>query len=129
MPEEAEPIVVNTGPLIALGSCGHIELLRCFHSRVIVPEAVVAELWRGERAGGHITRSLLCPGWMEIAGPRQPTPPLLRAYLDDGEAAVITLALESGVQHVLIDERRGRLAARIMGLTVSGKRRPKPDRA
>ena len=71
MPDEAEPIVVNTGPLIALGSCGHIELLRRFHSRVIVPEAVMTELWRGERAGGHITRSLLCPEWMEIAGPRR----------------------------------------------------------
>jgi hypothetical protein len=47
MQDEAEPIVVNTGPLIALGSCGQIELLRCFHSRVIVPEAVVTELCRG----------------------------------------------------------------------------------
>jgi predicted nucleic acid-binding protein len=120
MPDEAEPIVINTGPLIALASCGHAELLRCFHTRVVIPEAVMTELWRGDQALGHISRSLLCPEWMEISIPTQPTPPLLRAYLDEGEAAVITLALELGVQQVLIDERRGRLAARVMGLTVSG---------
>ncbi|MBI2922238.1 MAG: DUF3368 domain-containing protein [Planctomycetes bacterium] len=40
--------------------------------------------------------------------------------MDPGEASVIELATELGIGLVLIDERRGRLAARRAGLRVGG---------
>jgi len=41
-------------------------------------------------------------------------------YLDRGEAAVIGLAVEQQVRRVAIDERRGRMVARTLGLSVTG---------
>lgn len=120
MPEASEPIVVNTGPLIALGTCGQIGLLRLLHPRVVVPEAVVTELERGYVDEASMSVGVLRPEWIEIQSPAHPPSPLLLAYLDEGEAAVISLALELGFLWVLIDERRGRLVARTIGLRVSG---------
>ena len=40
--------------------------------------------------------------------------------MDDGEASVIALAIELGCRLVVIDERRGRQVARLMGLEVTG---------
>jgi predicted nucleic acid-binding protein len=45
---------------------------------------------------------------------------LVVAALDQGEAEVITLAIELGVRHVLIDETAGRRVAQLLGLDVSG---------
>ncbi len=120
MQGEADPVVVNTGPLIALATCGQVDLLRCLHWRVVVPNAVIAELGRGRQVSSRIAASAACPAWVEVVEPQQPISPFLRACLDEGEAAVITLALELGIRRVLIDEQRGRLAARTVGLTVSG---------
>ena len=47
-------------------------------------------------------------------------PPVVAAHLDPGEAAVLGLALERKVQLVAIDEKRGRLVARSLGLRVTG---------
>ncbi len=120
MAEASEPVVVNTGPLIALGSCGQVGLLRLLHQRVVVPEAVVIELERGDPDSTSMSVEVLRPDWIEVQPLANPPSPLLLAYLDEGEAAVISLALELGFQRVLIDERRGRLVARAMGLNVAG---------
>ena len=45
---------------------------------------------------------------------------ILVTHLDIGEASAIALALEAHVRLVAIDERRGRLIARDVGLTVTG---------
>ena len=45
---------------------------------------------------------------------------MLVSHLDHGEASAIALAIEAGVPIVAIDERRGRLVAREMGLAVTG---------
>jgi predicted nucleic acid-binding protein len=118
MPAEGSTVVVNTWPLIALAACGQIDLLRSLHSRVIVPVPVVAELERGRLAAGAMTVDL--PKWIEVVSPQAAPSPFLRAILDDGEASVISLATEVNCQLVLIDERRGRMVARLAGLEVAG---------
>ena len=45
---------------------------------------------------------------------------LLQNTLDSGEAAVIQLALNQGIQTVCIDESVGRLIARLSGLSLTG---------
>lgn len=118
MPAESSTAVVNTGPLIALAACDQINLLHSLHSRVIVPVPVVAELERGRLVAGAVTIDL--PKWIEVSSPQAAPSPLLRAILDDGEASVISLAAEIGCQIVLIDERKGRMVARLVGLEVAG---------
>jgi predicted nucleic acid-binding protein len=40
-------IVCNTGPLIALGLLGHLDLLKSLFSEVLIPEAVQREIYQG----------------------------------------------------------------------------------
>ncbi len=120
MPATSEPIVVNTSPLLALSACRQIELLRALHSRVVVPQAVITELERGQAGVDPLAMNIERPTWLEVVALRHPPSPLLKAYLDEGEAAVIALALEIGITRVVIDERRGRAVARTMGLAVVG---------
>lgn len=117
MPAVSEAIAVNTGPLIALAACDAIDLLRQLHRQVLVPTAVVEEFGRGGSRAGVSTK---LPAWFDVRALSAPMPPLLVAHLDEGEASAIALALEARVQLVAVDERRGRLVAREMGLTVTG---------
>jgi len=120
MPAADEPIVVNTGPVIALEACGQLSLLGALHSRVIMPAEVAFELTREASRGSSGSRWPSSSEWIEVLPTTALPPPLLAAHLDPGEAAVITLALEQGISLVLIDERRGRMVARTLGLRVAG---------
>lgn len=120
MPTASEPIVVNTSPLLALNACGQIELLQKLHTRVVVPRAVIDELGRGRAGIDPLVLDAELPTWLEVVASQHSPTLLLSAYLDEGEAAVVALALELSIPRVVIDERRGRMVARTMGLTVTG---------
>ncbi len=103
-------IVCNTGPLIALGILDKLEILNLLFEEVFVPDAVQTEII----AGGiklYGRDSFLRAKWIRIVTPKQ-NDLLLSALLDDGEAAVISLARELGISLVLIDERKARKVAR-----------------
>ncbi|HEX7508453.1 MAG TPA: hypothetical protein VF550_16880 [Polyangia bacterium] len=51
MPNEAERIVVNTGPLIALGRIEAFDLIGRLPLAFIIPKAVADEIATGVRAG------------------------------------------------------------------------------
>jgi len=95
-----------------------MELLRRLHRRVVVPHAVITELERGQAK--PLALEAERPDWLEVAALASAPSPLLTAYLDAGEAAVIALAMEQGIRRVVIDERRARMVARTMGLEVVG---------
>lgn len=120
MPAADEPIVVNTGPVIALEACGQLSLIGALHSRVVMPADVAAELARGAGGSPSGARWASAPEWIEVLPTTGLPPPLLAAHLDPGEAAVVALALDQGISLVLIDERRGRMVARTLGLRVTG---------
>jgi uncharacterized protein len=120
MPGANDPIVVNTSPLIALEACGQMDLLRALHARVSVPQAVQEEFEQGRPDASLGRVAVKLPNWIEVMPLRNPISRLLLAHLDVGEAAVISLALELGVARVIIDERRGRMIAQTLGLTVTG---------
>jgi len=83
----------------------------------MIPTAVAAELRR--HTGGFF------PDWLSVRPLRQPPSPILHAYLDEGEAAAIALAIEAAVPLVLIDERRGRMVARMMGTWANTRSSPR----
>lgn len=115
MPDVTE-LVVNTGPLIALGRVGGFEVVGRLPISFLVPQEVADEITAGARVGHPVT----VPPWAKVLPLARPVASLGTHLLDKGEAAVIQLALERGVGDVCIDEWRGRRAAAAVGLCVTG---------
>jgi predicted nucleic acid-binding protein len=114
----AERIVINTGPLIALGRAEALEPMKQLPIEFIAPGQVRAELEFGETSG-HDPAALHSDA-VRFVGLANPLSPLSEANLGSGEAAVIQLALDEAIPIVGIDERRGRRAATAVGLQVTG---------
>jgi predicted nucleic acid-binding protein len=112
----AEPIVVNTGPLISFTRIGCLDVIGRLPYEFLCPAEVWQELDEG-LASGH---PWLAPAWLRQVPLVTPPSPALLAGLDLGEAAVIQLALDTGVRTVAIDEWKGRRAALAAGLRVTG---------
>jgi predicted nucleic acid-binding protein len=116
---EANLIVADTGPLIALHCADAVVVLQNLYAHVYVPPAVASELAVGDtRVGGDL---LAQHSWLEVRAPTGHPDPLLLEERDAGEAEAITLAVELGRVGVLLDEHRGRrIASRVYGLEVRG---------
>jgi predicted nucleic acid-binding protein len=112
-------IVCNSGPLIALGILGKLDVLKSLFDEALVPDAVQKEIAQdGLKFSG--LEDFQRARWIHIAAPKQ-NDELLSALLDAGEAAVIALAREQGIRLVLIDERKARKVARdVYGLQPVG---------
>lgn len=112
--------VINSSPLIALvAALPDFELLAGIVEKLIIPGEVLAEL----AAGGHkddTAARVAAASWCEVLPLRSPQFNPLLATLGSGEAAVIQTALEHDLHLVIIDEVRGRRAARLAGLKVIG---------
>jgi predicted nucleic acid-binding protein len=111
-----ERVVINTGPVIALGRADAFAVIEKLPIRFITPAAVAAEI----AAGAVADHPVLLPDWIEVVTLTTPVPPLVCQMLDPGEAAVIQLAVEQGIMDVCIDEWRGRRAAKTVGLRLTG---------
>jgi predicted nucleic acid-binding protein len=109
-------VLADTGPVNYLILIGQIELLPRLFQRVILPIVVKEEL--SDIGAPAAVRAWIesPPAWLEIMDAPGPGP----AMLDEGEAAVIALAIFLRADLVLIDERRGVKVARSQGLRVTG---------
>jgi predicted nucleic acid-binding protein len=116
LPSAPEHLVINTGPLIALGKTGAFDLIRQLPIRFSTPRQVAGEIEAGARLGHPV----VVPPWVAIHDLSGDVLPLGQHVLDVGESAVIQLAIEQKVPDVCIDEWRGRRAAVSVGLRVTG---------
>ena len=94
------------------------DVLPTLFDQVLIPEAVRREL-ESPAAPEPVKRFLVAsPTWLEV----RPSPEIDGAlqHLDSGEREVISLGLAVRADSVLLDERKGRAAARARGLRVSG---------
>jgi uncharacterized protein len=112
----AEPIVVNTGPLITLERIEALEVVGRLPLGFVCPQEVRDEIDQGSAVGHPEIK----PSWLRVERLREPLSPMTLASLDRGEAAVIQLALERQIAWVCIDEWKGRRAALAAGLQVTG---------
>jgi predicted nucleic acid-binding protein len=115
--------IVNASPLILLGKIRQLGLLHEGDREVLVPVAVFQEVEDPTVAGR-------LPGWDPSVPPigREadvPIPPEVHKFaLDPGESMVLALALtrqrEGDDVEVVLDERKGRNAAKALGLGLVG---------
>jgi len=112
-------IVVNTSPWIALSTCGQVSLLEKLYDDIYIPIGVRDEIMAGGKEGIGV-RELLESSWIKIEKVFDIEKIKLLYELEQGEAEVIILAREKGINQVLIDEKVARLQAKILGLDVIG---------
>ena len=112
-------VVADAGPLIGLAKIHRIDLLHHLFGRVLIPEAVAAELHLETPMPGASALNLARKqGWLKIQAVSS-VPERLLATVDRGEAEAITLACSRHAL-LLIDERIGRAAAKAEGLSIFG---------
>lgn len=113
-------VVSNTSPIINLASIGRLDLLPALYGRIVVPQAVFAEITVDERAPGAV--EFREANWVSVHEvSNRALVDSLFLELDSGEAEAIACAVETQADVLLIDERlgrriAGRLGVRIMGL-------------
>lgn len=113
-------LVINSSPLIALvAALPDFDLLAGIVGRFLVPAEVIAELEAGGQKDGTVLK-MQAACWCEVCPPRVRVADPLVPRLGAGESAVIQVALEEAIPLVVIDEVRGRRAARLVGLHVIG---------
>jgi predicted nucleic acid-binding protein len=107
--------IVDASPLIALAHANALHLLEEPPARLVVPEAVAAEIMAGP---DDPARRAVVSGW----GSRQAAtvPEKVAEWgLGQGESAVLAVALELRGTAVL-DDRNARRCARVLGVPVIG---------
>ena len=110
----ASAAVSNTSLLIALKHAELLEKLNLLFQRIIVPPSVMRELSVKEK---EYFQGL---SFLSVEEPRDRRLVLvLKTIVDEGEAEAITLALEKN-SLLIIDDLKGRKAARRLGLEIIG---------
>ena len=115
-------VVSDTSPILNLAIIGRLELLGQQFGRVVIPQAVVAEL-RSEQdlPGSAAVRAAQQAGWLASERVRDHVRvAILQRDLDGGEAEAIALALQKRADWLLLDERDARRVAKSLGLKVTG---------
>lgn len=113
-----ELLIADTGPLLALARVEMLPVLAGLFQRVILPDVVLEEcLAKPDREDAERIRQAVNSGILSVTATPQARPQL--SDLDRGEQAAIELALQMR-GCLLMDERRGRLAAKTLHLNVVG---------
>lgn len=115
-------VVTDNSPLTALALADLLHLLKVRWPLVIVPQAVWDESRHVGDANALRRLDAACAeGWLEVRhATHAEEVARLRARLDAGESEAIALAVELRAEWLLIDEWKGRNAAKELGLAVTG---------
>ena len=113
-------VVSNSSPLIHLARIGRPSLLRQLFGEIAIPPAVYREVVV-EGRGRPGSEQVASASWIKTMSLReQVLKRALLAFLDEGEAEAIALAVEKNADLVLLDEREARIHAKRLGLKVAG---------
>lgn len=111
-------VISDTTPLRYLTLLGRIDLLRSLFGKIHCPDLVLRECLHPQAPAALRAWAACLPEWVLVVEVPEIDPDL--AFLDDGEAAALTLAGRLGADLLLIDERDGRQCAKAMGFAVAG---------
>lgn len=112
-------VVADTSPLNYLVLIGEIELLHTLYHKVLIPQEVHKELQQRRTPLTVCAWAASLPTWCEVRLVAATSDETL-SELDPGERDAIQLALETGVDTLLMDEIGGRREALRRHLLVTG---------
>lgn len=113
-------VVADAGPIIALSVVASLDVMGQLFGRVLVPDAVYAEVV-AEGRGRPGAIELVAASWVVRVMVAPPPDALLANELGSGEAEAIALAARCNAALLLIDERKGRrIATLAYNLRVKG---------
>ena len=101
-------IVSDTSCLILFHKIGEFDLLKKLFAKLQITDTVLKEF------------NQPLPDWIEVVELKTDVHKGLSSYLDTGEASSIALAYELRESLLIIDEIKGRRAAKEMGIPVTG---------
>jgi len=119
-------VIINSGPLMALGKLGLLDLLSRLYGTVKFPTAVFNEVVvRGRERGyfdAFLVQMAIQQGKLTVVGMKDEDLPSDIAVLplDAGEKQVLCLALRDKADLVLFDDEKVREEAKVRGLNVKG---------
>jgi uncharacterized protein len=111
-------IVSDSSPLLSFAILGMLDILNDIFENVIVPTAVYEETSVPNKPYSKEIKSFLKGKVIPVSD--KIAVKLLEKEIDAGEAEVIVLALEKKIVDILIDDPKGRRAARTHGLIPIG---------
>lgn len=106
-----EQVVADSSPLIVYQRINRLELLRAVYGFLIVPTAVLLEVFKGQQV----------PDWIKQEPLKQPIASRIAgARLGAGEREAIALALEIDASLLILDDLPARRLAQTLGVRVIG---------
>lgn len=125
------PASSDAGPLIWLGKCGILHLLKRLYSEIAIPETVHEEaVTRGLEKGyedAQVTKKAEEEGWIRVHKPKEQFTDKVedREYklgieLGEGEREAIALALEKGISLFLTNDEDAYQTGKSLGLEPKG---------
>jgi predicted nucleic acid-binding protein len=122
-------VIADTSPLNYLILIDAQDLLPSLYASIRIAPAGASEL-AAPGAPEKVRQWIIedRPDWLVVTAPRDSADPRL-AHLHRSEREAISLAMELSADLVLIDDRDGRAAAQVCGLTVAGTLRVLADAA
>lgn len=109
-------IICNTSPITNLAAIGALDLLQKVYGTIHIPEAVFYEIVYKDGGSAGATEVQNYSWIIKEKITNHKIYKLLYSMLDEGEAEVLTLALERNATGVLLDENNARLIAKQMSI-------------
>lgn len=115
-------VISNATPLIYLAKADRLWLVSSLFQEILIPEAVYAEVvTKGKRLGqtdAFLIERSIEEGRISVRPVRRTHP--VGVPIHPGEVEVISLALETGIDLLIMDDARARAAAEMAGLSPRG---------
>ena len=113
-------IISDSSPLIALAKIGRFKLLRDLFKELYISKAVHREVivCGKEKPGEKEVTQGIKRGWIKVLDVREREP--YAFLLGEGEGETIALAKERRARLIIMDDRKGYILAKALGITVIG---------
>ncbi len=115
-------VISNATPLIYLAKADRLSILFSLFEEILIPGAVYEEVVSKGKRSGHtdafLVEKSIEEGRISVRRIQRTHP--VSVLLHPGEVEAISLAVESGIETLLMDDSRGRAAAEIAGLKPRG---------
>lgn len=108
-------VICNATSLINFAAINRLDILKEVFGQVIIPQAVYDETTVSGFLWSQFILQAVASGWLQVRTVSN-IDPIISPELDDGEREAIALALETGVNKILLDERDARKVAQSIGL-------------